>query len=207
MSSELGVDEAFEAIELARMAVASYVREGKRERPGCMDEVFYERTGVFIRLTSTRGRGKVRGSAGSFRREKQLSEAIVDAAIEASSGTTGRSEIEACELDAITVTLGLIDGIEQLEGPPESAVELGCHGLIVEGDEGSGWMLPTVPVEHGWSATEYLDRTCCKAGFNRGAWRDDDVTVYCFQGQIFEEDRPGGAIEEIELTPEATASH
>lgn len=202
MADELGREDAQAAIELARTAIESYVNDGKRERPGCMEEVFYERTGVFVKLTSTRGPGRVRGSAGSFRREKQLSDAIVDAAIEAASGTTGRSEVERCELEALAVTLCLLDGIEELGRDADDELTVGRHGLIVEGGDGSAWMLPTMPVECDWSATEFLDRTCCKAGLSRGAWRDDDVTVYGFEGVIYREDEPAGTATVVEPRPE-----
>lgn len=204
MVDELGTDGAQKAVELARTAISSYVTDGKRERPGCMDEAFYERTGVFVKLTSTRGPGRVRGSAGSFRREKQLSDAIVDAAIEASSGTTGRSEIERCELDTIAVTLCLLDGIEELGDDAPEELEIGRHGLIVEGPSDSGWMMPSRPVKCDWTVDEYLDRTCCKAGYSRGAWRRDDVTVYAFEGTIFREDEPAGTVSEVVPLAEAS---
>jgi len=61
MSQGQGVDLSYEdgarAVELARESVDSYVRHGQREQPGSMREAFYERTGAFVRLESTRGRG------------------------------------------------------------------------------------------------------------------------------------------------------
>lgn len=205
MRGTLDTEDARAAIDLARTAIESYVTSGKRERPGCMDEVFYERTGVFVKLECTRGRGRVRGSAGSFRREKQLSEAIVDAAIEAASENTGRSEVEACEMDSLAVTLCLVGGIQDAGDAPEENVEIGRDGVLVESPDGAGWMLPTMPVDRGWNVTEYLDRTCCKAGCSRGDWRTDAVDVYRFEGQIFQEQEPGGRIAEIEPAAEAEA--
>ncbi|MDY7081366.1 MAG: TIGR00296 family protein, partial [Halobacteria archaeon] len=160
-----------------------------------MEEVFYERKGVLVKLTSTRGRKRVRGSAGSYKREKQLSEAIVEAVIEASSSDSGRSEVKNCELDTISVTLCTLDSIDEVEPEHHDEIEIGKHGVIVEKGRKDGWMLPTMPVERGWKTQEFLDRTCCKAGLDRRAWAEDDgVKIYAFEGQIFEEEEPSGNV-------------
>lgn len=195
----LGLDIGEEAINLARDSMESYVVNGKREYPGSMVDTFYNRIGAFVILNSTRGRRSVRGSAGSYLREKQFSEAIVDAAIEASSSSSGRSEIRKCELDAISVTLCAVHSVDILEGGHPD-IEIGRHGLIVERGSDSGWMLPHMPVEYDWSETEFLDRTCCKAGLGRGAWMSDDVVIHTFEGQIFREKEPNGEVEEIALS-------
>jgi len=191
------------AVELARDSIRSYVEEGKRERPGCMKEVFYDRVGASVRLDSTRGRRRVRGSGVSYKRDKQLSEAIVDASIEASEECKGTSEVSSCELDSVAVTLCIMPSVEEVSDSPAEAVEVGRHGVVVEDGRNRGWMLPTVPVERDWSPTQLLDRTSCKAEIGNGGWREDDVSVYAFEGQIFREREPGGGVEEVELAVRA----
>lgn len=199
MGTLLSKEKGKEAIRLARNSMESYVANGKRERPGCMEDAFYEHTGVLVKLNSTRGRGSVRGSAASYKREKHLSEAIVDAVIEASSGSSGRSEIKDCELDTISVTLCTLGSMTEVENDYYSQIEVGRHGVIVESGHDTGWMLPTMPVDYGWDTPEYLDRTCCKAGLDRGSWDKTDITVYTFEGQIFQEKEPWGDVKEINL--------
>lgn len=199
MGTVLSYDKGKEAIRLARNSMESYVVNGKRERPGCMEEAFYEHTGVLVKLNSTRGRGSVRGSAASYKREKHLSDAIVDAVIEASSGSSGRSEIKDCELDTISVTLCTLQSMKELGDDYYGEIEVGRHGIIVENGRETGWMLPTMPVDYGWDTPEFLDRTCCKAGLNRGSWDKTDIKVIAFEGQIFREEEPWGEIEEIDL--------
>lgn len=200
--AELTVEKGSKAIELARCSMESYVANGKRERPGCMKDVFYDRLGASVKLQSTRGRQRVRGSGVSYKREKHLSEAIVDAVIEASSDKSGTDELSKCELDNVAVTLCVLDSIEQVE-EPEDDVSLGRHGVIVEGDRNSSWLMPTVPLERGWSVEETLDRTSCKARLDRGEWRNGSVEVYTFEAQIFQENEPDGDVDEVELAARA----
>jgi len=201
MGTVLSIDKGRRAVGLARDSMRSYVADGKRERPGCMTDVFYERVGAAVRLDSTRGRRRVRGSGVSYKRGKHLSQAIVDAVLEASDSCEGTSKISRSELDSVTVTLCVLSSVEEVSEDAADVCEIGKHGAIVENGRDTGWMLPTVPVERGWSATELLDRTCCKSGIDRGCWRDgsSDTKVYLFEGQVFQEQAPDGTVNEVEL--------
>ncbi|TYL40003.1 TIGR00296 family protein [Natronococcus pandeyae] len=199
MSQRHGVDLSYEdgvrAVELARESVESYVQHGQREQPGSMREAFYERTGAFVRLESTRGRGSLRGCAGGYRSDKQFGHVIVDAAIEAASEDSCGSEISPSELQNLTVSVCGVKNVV-LTDDPLADLELGTHGVAIDGGEG-GWLYPTVPVQNGWSAREYLDRTCRKAKLAPGAWQNDDVVVTLFEGQVFREREADGSIEEL----------
>jgi uncharacterized protein (TIGR00296 family) len=201
MGTVLSRDKGERAVELARDSMRSYVADGKRERPGCMKDVFYERVGAAVRLDSTRGRRRVRGSGVSYKRDKHLSQAIVDASIEASESCEGTSEVSRCELGSVSVTLCVLSSVEEVGEEAAEKCEVGKHGAIVENGRDTGWMLPTVPVERGWTADELLDRTCRKSGIDHGCWRDEtsDSTVYLFEGQVFREQNPDGRVNEVEL--------
>ena len=201
MGTVLNREKGERAVELARDSMRSYVADGKRERPGCMKDVFYERVGAAVRLDSTRGRRRVRGSGVSYKRDKHLSQAIVDAVIEASDECEGTSEVSGCELDSVTITLCVLSSVKEVGEEAAEKCEIGKHGAIVESGRSTGWMLPTVPVEHGWTATELLDRTCRKSGIDHGCWRNasSESNVYLFKGQVFSERQPGGEVEEVEL--------
>lgn len=200
MSQGQGVDLTYEdgarAVELAREAVEAYVRHGQREHPGSMREAFYERTGAFVRLESTRGRGSLRGCAGGYRSDERLGHVIVDAAIHAASGDSCGSEVTPSELDNLTVSVCTVRKV-LLTDDPLADLELGTHGVAIDGGDSSGWLYPTVPVENGWSEREYLDRTCRKAGLPPNAWQDDDVVVTLFEGQVFREREADGSIEQV----------
>lgn len=193
---ELTYEDGARAVELAREAVESYVRNGQREHPGSMRDAFYERTGAFVRLESTRGRGSLRGCAGGHRTGDQLGHVIVDAAIEAASGDSCGSEVTPSELSNLTVSVCAVGDVV-LTDDPLADLELGIHGVAVDAGGQSGWLYPTVPVEHGWSEHEYLDRVCRKAGLPPTAWDDDEGIVTLFEGHVFREREADGSVERL----------
>jgi uncharacterized protein (TIGR00296 family) len=195
-SVDLSYEDGARAVELAREAVESYVRNGQREQPGSMRDAFYARTGAFIRLESTRGRGSLRGCSGGYQGDEQLGHVIVDSAIRAASDDSCGSEVTPAELSNLTVSVCAVRNVV-LTDDPVADMELGTHGVAVDAGGDSGWLYPTVPVENDWSESEYLARVCRKAGLRPDAWRDDDVMVSLFEGQIFRERDPEGSIEEL----------
>ncbi|MFB6072518.1 MAG: TIGR00296 family protein [Halobacterium sp.] len=189
----LSFEDGARTVELARESVEAFVRNGQREQPGSMRDAFYNRTSAFVRLESTRGRGRLRGCAGAHEsvRElgnetQQLGHAIVEASIKAASESSCGSEVEPAELPNIRVSVCTVSNLVLTDDPAED-IELGVHGVAIDGDGQHGWMYPTLPVENDWSVYEYLDRTCRKAGLPNGAWEDDDVMVTLFEGQVFRE--------------------
>ena len=192
----LTYDDGARAVELAREAVESYVLHGQREQPGSMRDAFYARTGAFVRLQSTRGRGRMRGCAGSYQGSDQLGHAIVDAAIKAASADTGGSEVERKELDSITVSACIVSGVT-LTADPVVDLELGRHGVAIDNAGNHGWLYPTIPVENGWSKQQFLSRVCRKAKLSPTAWQDDGTMVTLIDGQVFRERADGGSVEEV----------
>lgn len=192
----LTFEDGARAVELARDSVAGYVLHGQREQPGSMRDAFYARTGAFVRLQSTRGRGSLRGCAGTYRSSEQLGHEIVDAAIQAASSGSCGSEVEPAELSNLTVSVCVVGDVV-LSNDPLADLELGRHGLVVPGDGTEGFLYPTIPIENGWTREEYLERACRKAGLPPGAWATDDVTVTIFESQIFREREPEGAVEQL----------
>lgn len=195
-SVSLSYEDGARAVELAREAVEAYVQNGQREQPGSMRESFYARTGAYVRLESTRGRGSLRGCAGAHQGDDQLGHVIVDAAIQAASGDSCGSEVRPAELSNITVSVCAVTNLLLTDDPLEDLV-LGTHGVIVDAGGSSAWLYPTVPVENGWSAEEYLDRTCRKAGLPPKAWQREDVMVTLFEGEIYRERDPSGSVEHL----------
>ncbi|WP_232687038.1 TIGR00296 family protein [Halobacterium zhouii] len=196
---ELSFEDGTRAVELARESVEAFVQNGQREQPGSMRDAFYNRTSAFVRLESTRGREQLRGCAGAHESShdlghgnQQLGHAIVEASIKAASDASCNSEVEPAELPNIRVSVCTVSNLVLTDDPVED-IELGVHGVAIDGDGKHGWMYPTLPVENDWSVFEYLDRTCRKAGLPNGAWEDDDVMVTLFEGQVFQEREPGSA--------------
>ena len=193
---QLSYEDGARAVELAREAVESFVLQGQREHPGSMRDAFYSRTGAFVRLQSTRGRGRLRGCAGAYNTSDQLGHAIVEAAIQAASDDSCGSEVEPKELENLTVSVCIVSNTV-LTNDPLSDLELGTHGVAVDSGNAHGWLYPTLPVENGWSAAEFLSRACRKAKLSPTAYEDEDTMVTLIEGQVFRERPGGGAVEEL----------
>ena len=198
MTESIGAafEDGQRAVEAARDAVEGYVREGRRENLGSMYEGFYARTGAFVRLESTRGRGRLRGCAGDYESSDHLGERIVDAAVTAASDAS-RDALRPAELDDVCVSVCIVEDARRCDDP-RTDVEIGRDGVVVEARSGSGWLYPTVPVENGWSPADYLERTCRSADLPPTAWRDDDTAVVRFSGHVFRERAPGGGVEHVQ---------
>lgn len=190
----LTYEDGARTVELAREAMESYVLNGQREQPGSMREAFYQRTGAMVRLQSSRGRGSLRGCAGDYRGKEQLGHEIVEAAIEASSDSSCGSEIRPAELSNLLVSVCIVRDIRESEDPLGD-IEIGRHGIAIEGGQHEGWLYPTIPVENDWTRQEYLDRTCRKVRLPAGAWAEDDVHVVLFDTAVFREREPRGSVE------------
>lgn len=194
----LSFEDGTRAVELAREAIESYVVNGKREQPGSMRDAFYQRTGAIVRIESTRGPGSLRGCAGTVEGRDQLGHAIVEAGIAAASDGSCGSELRGAELDSVTVSTCIVCE-RSVSTDPLNDLEVGVHGVAIDDGNGANdWLFPTVPKENGWSAAEYLERTCRKTGLAPTAWQDDDVTTTLFEGLIFREIEPAGAVELVE---------
>jgi uncharacterized protein (TIGR00296 family) len=188
-------EDGARAVELAREAVESYVLQGQREQPGSMRDAFYARTGAFVRLQSTRGRGQLRGCAGTRRTDDRLGHAIVDAAITAASGDSCGSEIEPAELSSLTVSVCVVCDTLITDDPLDD-LELGTHGVTIDADDSHGWLYPTLPIENDWGEGEFLSRACRTDELPPLAWQSESTLVTLFEGQVFRE-RPDGSIEEL----------
>jgi hypothetical protein len=192
-------EDGTRTVELARDAVRAFVKDGRREEPGSMRDAFYARHGAFVRLETASPHGQLRGSGAAYdsptaieNGSRRLGHAIVDAAIEAASEDS-RSVVTTPELDGLAVTVFVATDLVETTNPADD-VQVGTHGVAIEGRGTAGWMFPTVAVDNGWGVYEYLDRTARKAGLPADAWMDDDVRVVTLDGNVFAENEPGGSV-------------
>lgn len=182
----LSGEEGAAALALARQALEAAVRNERFCLP-CLPPVFREKRGVFVTLT---GGGELRGCIGLPYPVMPLEQAIPEAAVSAALRDPRFPPVEPEELSKIRVEVTVLSVPVPITGPPEgreSCVQVGTHGLIVQGFSRSGLLLPQVATEYCWSACEFLDHTCVKAGLPPGSWRSPRVEVLSFEGQIFHE--------------------
>jgi uncharacterized protein (TIGR00296 family) len=182
----LSAEEGAAALSLARHALEAAVRNERFSLPS-LPPVFREKRGVFVTLTE---RGELRGCIGLPYPVMPLGEAILEAAASAALQDPRFPPVEPDEIPEIRVEVTVLSVPAPLTGPPgdrESCVQVGTHGLIVQGHGRSGLLLPQVATEYCWTACDFLDHTCRKAGLPPGSWRSPGTEVLTFEGQIFTE--------------------
>jgi len=183
-------------VKTARRAVTEFLSNGNRMKlESELEEKFSFNSGVFVTLNNPDG---LRGCIGFPMPEKKLSRAIVEGAIAAATEDPRFPSVKTNELNDIVfevtvltppVEIDVSDPTEYLE-----KIKVGRDGLIIRHSFSSGLLLPQVPVEYGWNVEEFLQHTCEKAGLARDTWKNESVKIEKFEGIIFKEETPNGAI-------------
>lgn len=184
--SGLSEEDGRLAVRLARQTLHATV-QGTPNPSLSLPPIFLEKRGVFVTLTRS---GQLRGCIGFPYPVAPLGAAIVEAAHAAAVEDPRFHPVRPEELGSIRVEVTVLTKPEVIEGPADeraARVEVGRHGLIVRGKGTSGLLLPQVATEYHWESEEFLSSTCAKAGLAGRCWRDPDVEVSTFEGQIFQE--------------------
>ncbi len=93
--------------------------------------------------------------------------------------------VTADELPGLTIEISALDPLLPIE--PRDIV-LGRHGLMITGERGSALLLPQVALALDWDRREFLEKLCEKAGLDQDAWTAQDLRLYGFEADTWEED-------------------
>jgi len=170
-------------LEIARKTIILHVREGKVLEPEVKDEALSEVRGVFVTL---RKQGRLRGCIGNIVGREPLYCGVRNMAIAASCEDPRFRPVEEDELDQLEIEISVLSPLKKISAAEE--IELGRHGVLVQGRGRSGVYLPQVAAETGWSKEEFLTSLCSqKAGLASDAWRTGQAELYVFSCQVFKE--------------------
>jgi len=194
--SKLSDSDGAVLVKTARKAVTEFLSNGNRMKlESDLEEKFSFNSGVFVTLNNP---GGLRGCIGFPMPEKKLAHAIIEGAIAAATEDPRFPSVKTNELNDIVfevtvltppVVVDVSDPMEYLE-----KIKVGRDGLIIRHSFSSGLLLPQVPVEYGWDVEEFLQHTCEKAGLSSDTWKNESVKIEKFEGIIFKEETPNGAI-------------
>lgn len=139
--------------------------------------------GVFVSLK----RGKqLRSCCGYLGETMTLATALDYAAVRAATDDPRFPPICEDELEDLRIEVWILWGCRKTAERGAArvrAIEIGRHGVQITSSRGRGLLLPSVAVEHGFDAAEFLEAVCRKAGLPPNAWLDDDTTLYVFEGR------------------------
>ena len=188
-------------VKMARAVVTEYL---KTRKIIMLQEDFKSRfsynSGVFVTLNKAKD---LRGCIGFPTPEKKLYQSLVDAAIASATQDPRFPPVRYEELKDISFEVTVLTPpvevrVENtLEYP--SKIKMGRDGLIVRWEFGSGLLLPQVPIEYGWNEEEFLNHTCEKAGAPKDYWKRRETKILRFEGIIFKERSPNGAVVRVPL--------
>ncbi|MDR0766970.1 MAG: TIGR00296 family protein [Methanosarcinales archaeon] len=194
----LHASEGILAVKTARKAIEN-VLNGKNpeEDLPSVPMIFSEKRGAFVTLEKG---GDLRGCIGYPYPVLPLKEVLVKSAVAAAFEDPRFFPIEKKDFLKTTVEVTTLTLPELLEGAfttYANKIKIGTHGLMAEYGDSLGLLLPQVAVEQGWDVIEFLCQTCVKAEMTPMMWKYG-AKIYRFEGQIYRETEPGGAIVEGE---------
>ena len=200
----LSSDEGEAAVRLAREALEARLKQGPEPRLKRLPSVFSQKRGVFVTLNSASSSGeRLRGCIGFPYPVKELSEAIVEAAVMAATEDPRFEPVTGAELGDVLVEVSVLtlpramEAVRRRDYP--SQVRVGSDGLIVSNSFTSGLLLPQVATEFKLGPAEFLSQACMKAGLSPDAWLDEGVSVQTFQAEVFAESHPKGTVHRVQL--------
>ncbi|MBM4016908.1 MAG: AmmeMemoRadiSam system protein A [Planctomycetes bacterium] len=183
-------------LALARQTLEAQLAGARREAPAPpASPALRQPCGCFVSLH--RGR-QLRGCIGTFQAHTPLLGTVAQMASAVLRDPRFLDcPVTAGELAHIDIEISVLTPLEKTADPMKD-VELGRHGICIEGPYGSGCFLPQVATETGWSLEEFLGRCCAhKAGLPPDAWKWPETAVYRFEAEVFSEKDfaagPGGS--------------
>jgi len=161
-------------------------RGPKPAAPPVESEALRARSGCFVTL---KNRGALRGCIGTFTARGPLHQTVREMAGAALRDPRFLDRpVTAGELADLRIEISVLSPLEKIKDPL-AEIELGRHGICIDGPLGSGCFLPQVATETGWTKEEFLSHCASgKAGLPPDAWKRPGVAVYRFEAEVFGEE-------------------
>ncbi len=195
----LSLEEGNFLIKLARFSVEKYFQRGEFVKEKIKKKKFNEKRGVFVTI-ETFPEKNLRGCIGFPHPVLPLYEAIQRAAASSAFEDPRFPPIEKDELSKIIFEISVLTEPELIKTKNSKEypkkIKISKDGLIIQSGPFSGLLLPQVPVEYKWTAQEFLENLCLKAGLTPDYIHDKSTKIWKFQAQIFSEEKPGGKVVE-----------
>jgi AmmeMemoRadiSam system protein A len=179
--SQLSNEDRFTLLELARRAIISVVSEKRIPDVPTHRGALSVPGGAFVTLHQS---GRLRGCVGQVEHPGPLAETVVRAAINAALHDARFPPVAPDELVNLEIEISVLSPLEPIV---PQAVTVGLHGLMIVQGDSRGLLLPQVAAERQWSAPQFLDETCAKAGLPSDAWKISAARIYAFTAEVFSE--------------------
>jgi AmmeMemoRadiSam system protein A len=197
VSPELPADDRRRLLRLARAAIRDRLHgDGSvaDEMGGAaLPATLREPRGVFVTLKipspEAPGGRRLRGCIGTMERTRPLYEAVIDTAPRAALEDPRFTPVTTDELERVRIELSVLSPTSPLADP--QALVVGRDGVQLQRGSARAVFLPQVAEEQGWTLEQLLENLALKAGLERGAWRQSELSV--FRAEVFGENRAPSA--------------
>ena len=176
----LTLQEQQRLLAIARRALEARVR-GERDRVEDEKGTLDLPRGGFVSIH--RG-DALRGCLGRIETDRPVSEVVASLGRAVADSDPRFPPVEPSELDDLTIEISVLTPEREVRSLDD--VEVGRHGLIVEHGDRCGLLLPQVAVQQNWTAREFLEHTCMKAGLPPHML-EHGARVFVFEAQVFAE--------------------
>jgi len=180
MPKQMSAKEKRLLLEIAREAIASYVKEGIIPERGVTIDNLLVKQGCFVCIKIN---GTLRGCIGNFLSDKPLYRLVQEMAISAATGDPRFYPMKMDDLENFDLEISVLSPLHKISSIDE--IEVGVHGLYLEKNFSRGVLLPQVAVEYGWDRDTFLSQTSIKAGLGKDDWQEG-TDIYTFSAMVFQ---------------------
>jgi AmmeMemoRadiSam system protein A len=145
-------------------------------------------SGVFVTL---KHHGRLQGCLGTLECLQDLGQEVIRCAADAARSDPRFSPVTAEQLPGLSVEISVLGPLEPIDfdRPLSECLAIGRHGLVIERGRRRGVLLPQVATERQWTAEQFVQQTCIKAGLDPDAFRHG-AAVYRFEAEVFGVESP-----------------
>lgn len=186
-------EEQAELLRLARSAITFFLQEERHLEYETADPVLNQPAGAFVTLRTRQiptayrevAGANLRGCIGHIYADRPLHQVVTEMAVKAAVADPRFPEVTLEELPRLTIEISVLSPLQEVTELAE--VEIGVHGLMIEGFGRRGLLLPQVPITRNWGREEFLFNLHRKAGLPNSCW-PNQAQLFSFTAQIFEEE-------------------
>ncbi len=175
-----------ELIEIVRSTAKDAVEGNPIKSMPSNNPELQVKAGCFVTL---KHKGRLRGCIGTFTSGDPLWQTVGEMAVASATGDPRFRDdpVTSAEFPELEVEISVLSPLKRVSDPLNE-IELGTHGIVIEGQGARGTFLPQVATETGWTLTEFLGHCARdKAGLGWEGWKSPAAKIYTYTATIVHE--------------------
>ena len=128
---------------------------------------------------------RLRGCIGHIQADTPLYQIVPTMAVRAATADPRFPPMGAQELNNIQIEISVLSPLSRVDN--WATIEVGKHGLFLEGGGSRGLLLPEVPSRRNWGRIQFLQAVCLKGNLPTDFWQNDAANLFLFTTAVFQE--------------------